>query len=213
MKSVNIRKMTQLAIFIAIELLLYITQIGYIPLPLVNATIMHLPVIVGAILLGPMAGGILGFVFGFTSMLRATFFPTLTSFAFSPFVQAGAQSGSLASLVISFVPRILVGVAAAYSYRGLCRLLHGGRHPETTAAAVAGVVGSLTNTLLVMGGIWIFFGRQYAEAMDVAFEALYITIGTAVVVNGIPEAIVAALLSAVIVRAMFSAERRRKRTR
>ena len=54
MKSVNIRKMTQLAIFIAIELLLYITQIGYIPLPLVNATIMHLPVIVGAILLSVM---------------------------------------------------------------------------------------------------------------------------------------------------------------
>ena len=211
MKSVDIRKMTQLAIFIAIELLLYVTQIGYIPLPLVNATIMHLPVIVGAILLGPMSGAILGFVFGLTSMMRATFFPTLTSFAFSPFVSAGAQSGNWASLIIAFLPRILVGVVAAYAYKGLCKVFGKKNFAVSAAAGIAGVLGSMTNTLLVMGGIWLFFGHQYAEAMDVAFEVLYITIGTAVVINGVPEAIVAAILSAVIVRALLVVRQRRKR--
>ena len=59
--------------------------LGYIPLGVINATIIHIPVIIGAILLGPKYGAFLGLVFGMTSMVKNTFSPNLTSFVFSPF--------------------------------------------------------------------------------------------------------------------------------
>ena len=90
--------------------------LGYIPLGFMNATIIHVPVIIGALLLGPKYGAYLGLVFGLTSLVRATLTPTVTSFVFSPFVTIGGYSGNMWSVVISIVPRVLIGVAAYYVY-------------------------------------------------------------------------------------------------
>lgn len=68
---------------------------GYIPLGFMNATIIHVPVIIGALLLGPKYGAYLGLVFGLTSLVRATLTPTVTSFVFSPFVTIGGYSGNM----------------------------------------------------------------------------------------------------------------------
>ena len=84
--------------------------LGYIPLGFMNATIIHVPVIIGALLLGPKYGAYLGLVFGITSLVRATLTPTVTSFVFSPFVTIGGYSGNMLSVVISIVPRVLIGV-------------------------------------------------------------------------------------------------------
>ena len=83
--------------------------LGYIPLGFMNATIIHVPVIIGALILGPRYGAWLGFVFGMTSLIRATLTPTVTSFVFSPFITIGGYRGNLWSIVIAVVPGSVSG--------------------------------------------------------------------------------------------------------
>ena len=78
------RWLVTLAMFAAIIVLLAFTPLGLIPLPFIKATTIQIPVVIGAILLGPLAGAILGGVFGICSMVNATVAPTPMSFAFSP---------------------------------------------------------------------------------------------------------------------------------
>ena len=65
-----------------IFLLAFTPSLGYIPLGVVNATIIHVPVIIGSLILGPKRGAVLGFLFGLSSMIMATTSPALTSFIF-----------------------------------------------------------------------------------------------------------------------------------
>ena len=108
--------LVQMAIFAALIVVLAFTPfIGYIPLGFTRATIIHIPVIMGSLMLGPKRGAALGGVFGLTSFINNTINPTLTSFVFTPFYSLGEYSGGIGSLIICFVPRILIGVAGASS--------------------------------------------------------------------------------------------------
>ena len=93
MKSKKTQYMTSMALFLAIEIILVVTPLGYIPIGPLNATTMHIPVIIAGIVLGKKAGAELGFVFGLTSLIKATIQPGITSFCFSPFVTIGTMSG------------------------------------------------------------------------------------------------------------------------
>lgn len=188
--SEKTKKMVQLSLLIAVEVVLALTPLGFIPLGFTKATTMHIPVIIGAILMGPVQGGILGGVFGLCSLLVNTFTPTATSFVFSPFFTLGEVSGNVWSLVICFVPRILIGVVAGLLYRAIAKQ----EKRVIVATAVSSVVGSLINTALVMGGIYLFFGQSYAAAKEIPFEALFSAIMVVVGINGVPEAIVAVII-------------------
>lgn len=110
--------LVQMAIFAALIVVLAFTPfIGYIPLGFTRATIIHIPVIMGSLMLGPKRGAALGGVFGLTSFINNTINPTLTSFVFTPFYSLGEYSGGIGSLIICFVPRILIGVVPFYVYR------------------------------------------------------------------------------------------------
>ena len=77
--------MTLAAIFTAIIIMMAaVPFLGYIPLGFMNATIIHVPVIIGAILLGPRYGAYFGLVFGMTSLIKATLTPNITSFCIQP---------------------------------------------------------------------------------------------------------------------------------
>ena len=82
MKSKKTQYMTSMALFLAIEIILVVTPLGYIPIGPLNATTMHIPVIIAGIVLGKKAGAELGFVFGLTSLIKATIQPGITSFCF-----------------------------------------------------------------------------------------------------------------------------------
>ena len=198
--SKKVTKMVIAATFAAIIILMAtVPFLGYIPLGVTRATIIHVPVIIGAIVLGPSYGAFLGFVFGLTSLAVNTFNPTITSFVFSPFYTLGDTGGNLWSLVICFVPRILIGVVSFYVYRLARKLCHS----EAAALAAAGVAGSMTNTLLVMNLIYLLFGESYAAAKGISYEALYGVIMGVIGVNGVLEAIVAAVLSAAVGRVLI----------
>lgn len=195
-------KLVLTGVMTALIIVMAVPFLGYIPLGVINATIIHIPVIIGAILLGPKYGAFLGLVFGMTSMIKATVAPNLTSFVFSPFYKVGEYGGNFYSVIISLVPRILIGVVAYYVYRGLKKLLHGHRG-ESIALAAAGVAGSLTNTLLVMNLIYLFFGESYLIAGGKAYETVYGAILAIIIGVGIPESIVSGILTMIICKVML----------
>jgi uncharacterized membrane protein len=133
------KDMVTTAMFVAIILAMsFVPYLGYIPLGFMNATIIHIPVIIGAILLGPARGAFLGGIFGLTSMINNTFNPNLTSFVFSPFYSLGNVHGNFKSLMICFVPRILIGVVAYYVYTGIVKLVKKKKNDgKGSAAALA----------------------------------------------------------------------------
>ncbi|MDP4153304.1 MAG: ECF transporter S component [Bacillota bacterium] len=200
----NTKRLTQLSLIIAIELIVgLVPYLGYIPVnPALNITIMHIPVIIAAVVLGPKAGGEVGFVFGLTSLINATFLRPnpIESPIFSPFFKGGAFNGGWGSVVICFVPRILVGVVAGYVFI----LLFKGKANRKLSLLVSGVLGSLTNTILVLGGIYIFFREPYAKANGMTVSAMLKIFMSVIGINGMLEAAVAAVLTLIIADRLLS---------
>ncbi len=119
MKNEKTYELVLTALFTAIIVIMAFTPLGYIPLVVINATIIHIPVILGALFLGPKKGAFLGFVFGLTSFINNTFkAATASAFVFSPVLAYNVVgvSGIFKSLYICFVPRILVGVVPYFVY-------------------------------------------------------------------------------------------------
>lgn len=189
-------QMVQLALLGGIIVVMaFVPFLGYIPLGFTRATIIHVPVIVGSLILGPRNGAILGCLFGFTSLINNTVNPTVASFVFSPFYSLGDIHGGIGSIIICFVPRILVGVIPYYVFKwiaGKSANPSGGR--TSLALITCGISGALTNTLLVMNLIFVFFSQNYAKVNNIAVDGVYKFIGGIIAVNGIPEAIVAGVI-------------------
>lgn len=198
------RRLTLLAILLCLELLLLFTPLGFVPIGPVNATTLHLPVILAAILLGPKEGAALGLVFGLSSLLKNTIAPTITSFVFSPFYSLGEFHGNGWSVWISVGPRILLSLIAAWLFIGLKNWLK----KPTLAAGIAAGVSTFLHTMLVMGSIYLCFGREYAAARQISQTALLSVIGGVIFVNGVAELILAVLVVVAVYR--FSAKRLRQ---
>ena len=199
MSSKKTFEMVLTALFTAIIIIMaFVPYLGYINLVVIKATLIHVPVIIGSIVLGPKKGGFLGFVFGCTSLINNTFNPSLLSFAFSPFYSVGEIGGNFFSVIICFVPRILVGVVPYFVYVGINKLCKKKAAGDWIALPIAGVAGAFTNTLLVMNLIYICFSSEFASAKNIALDAVYGVILTIIATNGVPEAIVAAVLTTAI---------------
>ena len=199
-KKHDTRWLVSVALMAAIVIVLANTPLGMIQLPIIQATTVHIPVIIGAILLGPMAGGILGFVFGVCSLVSNTMAPTLLSFAFSPFMSTTGIPGAIKAIWVSVGCRILIGVAAGW----LWVLFKKVKLNQIVALVLTGFLGSMVNTVTVMGSIYLLFAQQYAQAKDVAVTAVWGLVMGTVTASGIPEAIVAAILVAFIGKVLLS---------
>lgn len=189
-KKHDTRWMVSVALMAAIVIVLANTPLGMIQLPIIKATTVHIPVILGAILLGPGAGAILGAVFGICSLVSNTMAPTLLSFAFSPFLSTTGIPGALKAIWISVGCRILIGVAAGWLWVLFTKI----KLNQFIALPIVGFVGSMVNTVTVMGSIYFLFAQQYAEAKEVALTAVFGLVMGTVTASGIPEAIAAAIL-------------------
>lgn len=162
--ALNTRRIVVAGVLGAIAIVLGYTQLGFIPVPNVSgrATIMHIPAIIGAVLEGPIVGILAGGIFGVFSMLQDT-------------------TGLFTNPLISVVPRLLIGLMAWLAYRSLSRV------NVDLAAAVAGIVGTLTNTILVVG-------------MLVAFGLIPAAAVVSIIPQAIAELVIAAVLTPLVVR-------------
>lgn len=202
MQKKDLRRMVQIALLAAIMMVMSVTPLGYIPLPFMKATIMHIPVIIGACLLGPRVGAGLGALFGLTSVVMATINPNITSFVFTPFYSFNEQfHGSIWSIVVAMLPRILIGVVSGYVFILVKKVIKN----DTVSLMLAGISGAMTNTIGVMGLIYIFFGEQYAMAGGKDPQLLLGIIIGIIATNGVMEAIIAAILTAAVCKAVLTA--------
>ena len=193
--------MVGVALMAAVVVLLASTPLGMIQLPVIKATTTHIPVILGAILFGPLAGAVLGGVFGFCSMVSNTVAPTLLSFAFSPFMSTTGLVGAMKAVWISVGCRIFIGVAAGWLWIGLKKC----RANDYIALAVTGFAGSMVNTVLVMGSIYFLLAQQYAQAKQVAVTAVYGLIMGTVTGAGVMEALAALVLVTAVGKPLLKA--------
>ncbi len=192
------KNLTLFAFFLAIELILLFTPLGFLRIGPLSATLMHIPVIIIAITMGRKYGCALGLIFGLCSVWNATFAPGVTSFCFSPFITIGNVSGNFTSLVIALVPRVLIGFSAASVYTFGIKHFH-----NESGAVIAGALsGALTNTVLVLGFIMIFFGHEYASALSIPYQTLISVLLGVIFTNGIAEAIIACIITWMVYKAL-----------
>jgi uncharacterized membrane protein len=162
--TLNTRRIVVAGVLGAIAIVLGVTRLGFIPVPNVsgNATIMHLPAIIGAVLEGPLVGVLAGGIFGVFSWLQAT-------------------TPLFANPIVAILPRLLIGLVAWLVYRALRPI------NVDLAAAVAGVAGTLTNTIGVLG-------------LGVIFGLLPVAVIPTIIPQAIAELVIAAVLSVIVVR-------------
>ena len=177
-RRLNVRKMTVIGVLSAISIMMsMIPFIGYIPIGPTKATIMHVPVIIGAIIEGPVVGATIGLIFGLTSLWNAMTQPTITSIFFL-------------NPLVSILPRVLIGVVAYYVYQGIYKI----SKKVYAAGFMAGLIGSLANTVGVLGMIYVLYADKYMERIGQAGADAGKWLFTLAATNGVPEALVAALI-------------------
>ena len=145
------------SLFTAIIIIMAFTPLGYIPLVVINATIIHIPVILGALFCGPKKGAFLGFVFGFTSFIKNTIMPSsLSAFVFSPVLASSVVgiAGIFKSLFICFVPRILVGVLPYFVYMLIKKAL------SSESKKLWGIILNLAVCVLLGFGLHAFIAKM-----------------------------------------------------
>lgn len=207
-KKMDTRYMATLAMLCGVLIVMGMTGIGFLPLPVIKATTMHIPVILGAVLLGPGAGAVLGGLFGLCSIWANTTAPGLLSFAFSPFMSTDGLSGAMKSIWIAFGCRLLFGLVAGWLWLLMKKILK----KDYIALPVTAVLSALCHTFLVMGSIYVLLASEYAAAKNVALSSVFGLVMGTVTASGIPEAIVAAILVTVIGKSLLHLMTRMKKS-
>ena len=183
----------KVCLIIAILAIFCFTPLGSIPIGPIVATMAMIPVVISSLTFGKKIGMIVGFTFGLFSFIYWTFvmpaFPT--AFLFTPFAESAGYKGNLGSLVICFLPRILIGLTPILVSNLFSRSILGD--------ILGSIVGSLTNTILVITFIFIFFGN---ENPVIAGKGLLAVLSATVVANGIPEAIICAIVCPAVARVL-----------
>ncbi len=190
--------LTFTAAFAAVVFLLGMTPLGLIPLGFINVTVLCVPVVAGTLLLGLRSGLILGACFGIASTLSAF---GLSMTAPSALALALAQRNPALAVAMCVVPRLMVPVVAHLTYR----LFAQGQERSAKALPFAAAAGSLTNTILYLGLMLLFYVVAGIDAQPV----LGLIAGVAVTA-GISEAVVAALLVTPIVGALWKAGKKQE---
>ena len=170
------RKIVITGVLGAIAVLLGATRLGFIPWPTgASLTIMHVPVIIGAVLEGPLVGLGIGLIFGIFSMIQAAVAPT------------GPADVWFTNPLLSVLPRLFIGPITWVIWQGLKKI-------PAVGLIAAGIVGSLTNTVLVLTMIGLLGFLPWAA------------LGPIAIANGLPEAGISALITLLVVSAWKSFE-------
>lgn len=185
-RKLGTRQLTVVGMLSSISIILGITGYGFIPVGPVKATIMHLPVIIGAIIEGPIVGALIGLMFGLFSLINNLVNPTAASFVFwNP--------------IVSVIPRVLIGIVSYYIYASTMKMFKNNK----LSAGLGAFFGSLTNTVLVLSLMYLLYADKLFEIYKVSSVK---QVGTALLAvastNGVIEAIISVVITMPIVLAI-----------
>lgn len=184
----KLRRNTLLALFGTIIIIQNLVPVlGNIPIGPLSITLIHITVIIAAIVLGPVQGMIIGGVWGMITFVRTFIWPT------SPLAVI-----CFTNPLVSVVPRILVGAVAGYSYRWLKK-----RISAKKSMVIAAMAGSMTNTILVLGLIYLLYRNQAPKLYSVDVHQLLPYLLGVIGTNGIPEMLLAMFTVPLIASALL----------
>lgn len=175
MKNEKIRRLVQLGMLVALLLIFSFTPLGYLRIGMVEITFNMIPVLIGAIVIGPGAGAILGGIFGITSFVQCfgtSAFGTLL-YGVDPFF----------TIVLCFVPRILAGWIPGVVFRAFSKAGKTG----IFSFGLSGFLGSFLNTSLFVGGFCLFFRDTMLGMAESEVLSPMAFIFTAFLINGLIE--------------------------
>ncbi len=176
MNKMSTKEMVTAAVLSAIIVVLGYTPLGLIPLPTMTATILHIPVAIGAILYGPKMGLTLGVVMGLTTLSKALLAPV------------GPLDPLFINPLVSVLPRALMGVLTAYVFIGVNKMIKNSNIGVGIAAAVA----SIANTVFTLGALVMVYAKQVAailEQLEVPGTVIAFVLGIAGT-SGLAEAVI-----------------------
>jgi len=176
------RKIVVAGVLGAITVILGATHWGFIPWGLASFSIMQVPIIIGAILEGPVVGAVIGLIFGLFSMFQASAAPT------------GPLDPLFVNPLLSVLPRLFIGPMAWLAWTALKKW-------PVAGMIAGGIVGSLTNTVLVLGMLGLVFGKS-ETVMSVLGENVWKALWGVGVANGLPEAGISAVITLIVVAAV-----------
>lgn len=197
MKDLKIARFTRTALLTAVIFVLSFTPIGYLKVGPFDITFLTIPVIIGAITMGPLTGAFLGAVFGLTSYMQAVTGASPLGgilFSINPFLSA----------VLCFIPRILMGWLCGLLYCALNR--H--KNDSVVSVCISSIAGALMNTLFFMSAFMLLFGHtEYVLNLRGGANVL-VFLGTMVGVNGLVEAVSCAVIGTAISKPLLIALKR-----
>lgn len=168
MQNKKTKNMVILSLLIAIEAVLVITNWGFIIIPPVSITILHIPVIVGAIIMGPYYGSILGASFGLLSLLNATFRgASPVDLAFSPFT----SGHPVKSIIMCMGCRILLGFMAGLLFQIFSKMFLKFDKHNLLSTILSAFIATFIHTASVMLCLWFLFPN-----LAISFKAVIETI-------------------------------------
>ncbi len=201
-KKFSARTIAELALFIAIILVMKLTGLSSIPVGPLNMTLTMIPIAIGAMLLGPVAGGVLGMVYGFTSLYDAiTGASVMTGIFF--------QISPVHTVILCVVLRILVGFLTGW----LFQVFHKIDHRHIWCYFAGGLAAPVINTILFMGYIVLVFYRtdfiqQRVSALGASGPLMFIilTVG----IQGLVEAVSGAIIGGGVAKSVAHALKKDK---
>ena len=191
--SKKVRTLTYLAVLTAIIFLLSFTPIGYLKIGVLEISFLTIPVIIGAMVLGPVGGAILGGVFGLTSFLTCIGVGVPSAFGAELF-----QINPFYTFIVCFIPRVLVGLLAGLLFRGLQKI----DRTKIVSYGVTGLCGALFNTILFTGSLLLLFWHtDFIQGLAAGQNILAFVVGF-VGLNGLVEALVCFVVSSAVSKAL-----------
>lgn len=190
-QGLNVHYLTQLALLVALELVMAYTPLGMIPLGFINASLLTIPVAIGAMLLGPVAGMIMGGIFGATSFINALQGKSQMGVA----LMTASPAGYFVQAVIG---RILCGLCCALIYMAAKKLLP--KVPKL-CCAIGALVCPLLNTFFYMGFMMLlFFRTEYIQEKCAAFGVTnpFALVVAMVGVQGLVEAVTCCVIATAV---------------
>lgn len=185
-------QLVQMAVLTAIIILMAFTPLGYLKIGIVSITLLMIPVAIGAILLGPVAGAILGAVFGATSFAQC--------FGLEPFGTALMTINPFFTFILCFIPRILMGFLVGLIFKGMMKFPENKFLPYMVASAS----GAILNTVLFVGALVLMFGNN-ATVQEMFGGSAWVIITALITSNAVFEIAASLLIGTAVTKALMAA--------
>lgn len=188
-------KIAMTGIFGALSIILALTPIGYIQIGALAITIMHIPTILATLTAGLVPGLFTGLIFGISSLVKAA-------------TSGNASNIFFVNPLVSVLPRVIFPIAV-WGFFKLLNLIP--RMPKTVSGGIAAAVGTLVHTLLVLGALVIFYGKDLGLKSGEMLSGFFAFVAATLATNGLWEIVSASVLSVIVLGAIYGINSRKSK--